>query len=112
MDSESDPDNGQQVFVRRNCPSSFNSATRHMFAVSFSPSLGVINTPRAILIHPKLSNIGLGLTFVTVLLAIVAPGVLLGVMMEQAELGITLSAAIAGTFALAGHLRRQSGYAL
>lgn len=107
MDSESDPDDGQQVFIRRNCPSSFDSAARHMFAVSFSPSLGVVDPPTAILIHPKLSNIGLGLTFVAVLLAIVAPGVLLGVIVGQAELGITLSAAIAGTFALAGNLRRQ-----
>lgn len=40
-----------------------------------------------------------------VLLAIAAPGVLLGVMVGEAELGITLSATIAGTFALAGKLR-------
>lgn len=82
-----------------------------MFTVSFCSSLGAFSSPKAILLHPRLSKIGLGLVTGTVLLAIVAPGLLLGVMLGQAEMGITLSAAIAGTFALAGNLRGQDRHA-
>lgn len=78
-----------------------------MFTVGFCSSLGTSSPPRAILLHPRLSQFGLLLATVTVLLAIVAPGVLLGLIVGQAELGITLSATIAGTFALAGKLRGQ-----
>lgn len=82
-----------------------------MFTVGFYSSLETSSPSRAILLHPRLSYIGLLLITVTVLLAIVAPGVLLGLIVGQAELGITLSAAIAGTFALAGKLRRQDKHA-
>lgn len=51
---------------------------------------------------------GLALAVVAVLLAIMAPGVLLGVIVGQAEIGITLSAAIAGTFALAENFRGKT----
>lgn len=94
--------------MTRNCPSSFDPAPRHMFTVSFCSSLGASDPSRAILLHSRLSNTGLALAVVAVLLAIVAPGVLLGVIVGQAEIGITLSAAIAGTFALAENLRGKT----
>lgn len=64
------------------------------------------------MIQPTLSHLGLGLATVIVVLIVVAPGLLVGVILGEAELGITLSAAIAGTVALAGNLRRQAGHAL
>lgn len=82
-----------------------------MFTASFCSSLGASSPPKAIVVHSKLSNIGLGIATITVLLAIVTPGLLVGVMLGQAEMGITLSAAIAGTFALAGNLRGQDRHA-
>lgn len=105
VDSESQARHGQEVLVARNCTSSLGPPTRHMFTVDFCSSLGASSPPKAMLLHPKLSQIGLGFAIATVLLAIVIPGVLVGVVLGQAELGITLSAAIAGTFALAGNLR-------
>ncbi|KAK2615962.1 hypothetical protein N8I77_002683 [Diaporthe amygdali] len=104
VDSETQPGNGQEVLITRRTPSSLTLATRHMSAV-FEAPLGASGSPKAILLRPKLTRIGLCLVALAVLLAIVAPGVLLGVMVGQAELGITLSATIAGTFALADKLR-------
>lgn len=77
-----------------------------MFTGSFCSSIGASSPQKAILVHPTLSYLGLSLTILAVMLIIVAPGVLIGVMLGKAELGITLSAAIAGTFALAGNLRK------
>ena len=110
MDSEIHASNGREVLIARSSPTSLDQAAHHMLAVSFGASPGAVGPPKAILLRPKLSYIDLGLVSVGVLLAIVAPGVLLGVMARNAELGITLSAAIAGTFALAGKLRGQPGH--
>lgn len=75
-----------------------------MLVAGFARSPGANGSHKAILLRPKLSSIGLGVVSLGILLAIAAPGVLVGVIVGQAELGITLSAAIAGTLALAGNL--------
>lgn len=110
MDSEIHITNGCEVLIARSSPSSFDQVAHHMFAFGFGASPGAIDPLKAILLRPKLSYIGLGLVSLGVLLAAVAPGVLLGVLAQNAELGITLSAAIAGTFALAGNLRGKPGH--
>ncbi|KAJ0119984.1 hypothetical protein J7T55_000834 [Diaporthe amygdali] len=103
VDSETQSSNGQEVFVTRRSPSNLNLAIHQMSAGLGSP-LGASDSPKAILLRPKLTHTGLGLVAMAIILAIVAPGVLLGMMAGDAELGITLSATIAGTFALAGKL--------
>lgn len=80
-------------------------AIHHMSAVGHGAPAGASGSPKAILLRPKLTHVGLGLVAVAILLAIMVPGVLLGVMAGKAEMGITLSATIAGTFALADKLR-------
>lgn len=108
--SESQPSNGQEVIVTSSCLSAFDLAINHAFALDFWASPGGIGPARAILLQPKLSQTGLCLLTSPVLLAVVALGVILGMTPGQAELGITLSAVIAGTFALAGSLCRQRVY--
>lgn len=105
IDSETQSGDGQEVLVTRRTPLSLALATHHLSTMSFTAPLRPGGSPKAILLRPKFTHIGLGLISMVVLLAIAAPGVLLGVMVGEAELGITLSATIAGTFALAGKLR-------
>lgn len=105
IDSETQSGDGQEVLVTRRTPSSLALATHHLSTVSFTTPLRPGGSPKAILLRPKFTHIGLGLIAMVVLTAIAAPGVLLGVVVGEAELGITLSATIAGTFALAGKLR-------
>ena len=56
--------------------------------------------PKAILLKRELTSYGLSVIAFAVLLAVVSPGLLLGALTAKAELGIGLSAAIAGTLAL------------
>lgn len=76
-----------------------------MSAASFHNPVGANGCADAILLRPKLTYVGLCILAMTVLLAIVVPGALFGVMVGQAELGIALSAAITGVFALVGKTR-------
>lgn len=75
-----------------------------MSAASFDPPVAANGSPIAILLRPKNPYVGLCILITAVLLAIVVPGALFGVMFGQAELGIALSAAITGLFALVGKL--------
>lgn len=102
---ENRPSQAQKVRITERHPSNLISATHHMSAASFHDPFGAHVFPDAILLRPKLTYVGLCILAVAVLLAIVIPGALFGVMVGQAELGIALSAAITGIFALVGKLR-------
>lgn len=73
-----------------------------MFAVD-----GDSAAPKAILLHSALSQSGIVLLATLVCLIVVGPGIVLGVLTKQAELGIALSAAIAAVFGLRALFRKK-----
>lgn len=94
--------NGREVSITERDPSDLISATHEVSAASFRNSVGANGLPKAILLRPKLTYVGLCILAIAVLLTIVIPGVLLGVVAHQAELGVALSAAITAILTLVG----------
>lgn len=110
--------NGQEVFVSgQHCDHALTSALRRPNTLSSAINFiadhqtfavgGDSPAPRAILLRRELTDTGIVLLATAVVLIIVGPGVILGVLTKQAELGIGLSAAIAAVFGLVGLFRKK-----
>lgn len=102
MDIDNRLRNGQEVCITERRPSDLISAVHDLSAARFRNPVVAHGFPDAILLRAKLTYFGLCNLAIAVLLAIAIPGVLLGVMTRQAGLGVALSAAVTGVFALVG----------